>query len=66
MTPEETREKAIQSITNMLRTTQFSLDFKVKKHPKGIHIIYEVSQEEMDSIINKMKEKYGNNKDRMV
>lgn len=35
MTQEEQREHIIQQIANMLRTTQFSVEFAVKKNPKG-------------------------------
>lgn len=45
MTQEEQREHIIQQIANMLRTTQFSVEFAVKKNPKGIRIIHEVTQE---------------------
>ena len=51
MTPEEQREQAIQSLVNILRTVPFSVEFKVKKKPAGITIIYEVTQEEMDEIM---------------
>lgn len=46
------REKTIQVIADMLRTTPFSMEFKVVKRPKGIRIIHEVTQEEMDAIVN--------------
>lgn len=50
MTQKEHRELAIQNITSMLRSNPFTFEFKVKKKPKGIRIIYEVTQEEMDAI----------------
>ena len=53
MTQEEQREHIIQHIANMLRTTQFSVEFAVKKNPKGIRIIHEVTQEQMDEYISK-------------
>lgn len=53
MTPEEQREQAIQSLANILRTMPFSVEFKVVKKPKGIKIIHEVTQEEMDAIVEK-------------
>lgn len=55
MTQDEQREQVIQKVANMLRTTAFSFEFKVKKKPAGIKITYEVTQEEMDAVLNKMK-----------
>lgn len=42
----------IESVTNMMRNHPFSFEFKVAKKPKGLKIIYEVTQEEMDMIVN--------------
>lgn len=50
MTEEQRREQVIQNITGMLRHSPFTFEFKVKKNPQGIKIIYEVTQEEMDAI----------------
>lgn len=50
MTQNEHRELAIKKITSMLRRNPFTFEFKVKKKPNGIRIIYEVTQEEMDAI----------------
>lgn len=55
MTQEEQREHIIQQIANMLRTTQFSVEFAVKKNPKVIRIIHEVTQEQMDEYISNAK-----------
>ena len=41
----------------MLRHNPFTFEFKVLKHPKGIKIIYEVTKEQMDAIVNKAAEK---------
>lgn len=57
METEEKREQAIQNITEMLRTSPFTFEFKVKKKPAGIKIIYEVTQEQMDEIVSKATEK---------
>lgn len=48
---EEKREQAIQAIANMMRTTGFDIELKVKKKPKGIKVIIEVTQEQMDVIM---------------
>ena len=50
MTTEEKIEQAIQGIADMLRTTSFQVEFKVKKKPAGIKVIIEVTQEQMEGI----------------
>lgn len=50
MTTEEKREQVIQNITEMLQHNPFTFEFKVKKKPAGIKVIYEVTQEQMDGI----------------
>ena len=57
MTQEEQREEVIQNIADMLRHNSFTFEFKVLKHPKGIKVIYEVTKEEMDAMVNKAAEK---------
>lgn len=56
MIQEEMREQAIQQVAGLLRTNPFSMEFKVVKKPKGIKVIYEVTQEEMDIITTMQKE----------
>ena len=51
MENEDPREGAIQKVADMLRHNPFSVEFKVKKNPKGIRIIYEVSKEQMDAMV---------------
>jgi len=53
MTTEEKREQTIQGIADMLRTSPFQVEFKVKKKPAGIKVIYEVTQEQMDRMMEK-------------
>jgi hypothetical protein len=50
MTEEENREQVIMSIAEMLRNNPFTFEFKVVKKPKGIKVIREVTQEEMDEL----------------
>jgi len=58
MTKEEiARQKVIESITGMLQTTPFTFEFKVVKKPKGIKIIHEVTQEEMDVLTQQVVER---------
>ena len=54
---EEKREQAIQAIANMMRITGFDIELKVKKKPKGIKVIIEVTQEQMDVMVEQMKGK---------
>ena len=57
MTPEEEkRENVIQGIVDVLREVPFTVEFKVKKKPTGIKVIYEVTQEQMKEIKNYGKE----------
>lgn len=51
MTEEQRkREQTIQGLANMLRTSPFQVEFKVKKKPAGIKVIIEVTQEQMEGI----------------
>lgn len=57
MTEEQQREEMIQNIVDCLQHTPFSFEFKVKKNPKGIKIIYEVTEEQMNSMMEDGMEK---------
>lgn len=57
MTTKEKREQTIQSLADMLRTSPFQVEFKVKKKPAGIKVIIEVTQEQMDGITKQTLEK---------
>lgn len=57
MTDKEKREQTIQSLADMLRTSPFQVEFKVKKKPAGIKVIIEVTQEQMDGITKQTLEK---------
>ena len=57
MTAEEQRERAIQSLVGMLRTTAFTVDFEVKEKPHGIKVIVEVTQEQLDMMLHKAARK---------
>lgn len=58
MAQDEKREQVIQNIADMLRTNTFTFEFKVKKNPKGIKVIYEVTQNEMDALMKKAAEEH--------
>lgn len=51
---DEKREKVINGIADLLRNNAFSFEYKVAKKPKGIKIIFEVSQEQMEEIVKGM------------
>ena len=57
MTPEEAREQAVESLANLLRTMPFTVEFKVKKKPQGVKVIYEVTQEQMNAMMEKAANK---------
>ena len=57
MTTEEKREQTIQGLADMLRTSPFQVEFKVKKKPAGIKVIIEVTQEQMNGIAKQTLEK---------
>ena len=57
MTTEEKREQTIRGIADMLRTSPFQVEFKVKKKPAGIKVIIEVTQEQMEGIAKQTLEK---------
>ena len=52
MDQEEKREQVVRNITDMLRHNPFTFEFKVKKKPQGIKVIYEVTKEEMDLMMD--------------
>ena len=59
MEQEKERERVIQGITDMLRRNPFTFEFKVKKKPTGIKVIYEVTQEQLNEMMNQAKQNWG-------
>jgi hypothetical protein len=59
---EQQRERVIQGITEMLKINPFTFEFKVKKKPKGIKVIYEVTQEQLNEMMNEAKQDWGKKK----
>jgi hypothetical protein len=55
---DEKREQAIQAIADMMRDYGFNLEFKVKKKPQGVKVIIEVTQDQMDAMMDNMKQKF--------
>ena len=54
---EENREQVIQVIADMMRDSGFNLEFKVKKKPAGVKVIIQVTQEQMDAMVDNMEQK---------
>lgn len=57
MTEGQAKEQAVQNIAQLLRNNPFKLELKVVKKPKGIKVIYEVTQEEMDAVTRMTRER---------
>ena len=47
----------IQGLTDLLQSTPFTVEYKVKKKPQGIKVIIEVTQEQMESLAKQVIEK---------
>jgi hypothetical protein len=52
MDEKEKRDFVINLVTDVMRTHPFDIVYKVKKKPKHIKIVYEVTEAEMQDIIN--------------
>lgn len=50
------REKVLNGLMKLLSNSAFTYELVVKKKPKGIRIIHEVTREEMDAMLEKCKE----------
>ena len=48
MAQKSDRDQAIEKVAKLLQDIPFSFEIVVVKKPKGIKIIYEVTQEQMD------------------
>lgn len=57
MTTDEKREQVIESLASLLRTNPFTVEFKVVKKPKGIKIIHEVTQEQLQAVMENARKK---------
>lgn len=51
---EEKREMVINGIADLLRNNSFTFEYKVVKKPKGIKVVFEVTQEQMEEIVKGM------------
>ena len=52
MDQQEKKEQVIQDLVNLMKLNPMKFEIKVVKKPRGIKVIYEVTQEEMDAMIN--------------
>lgn len=59
MTQEEKRDATIKDLVELLKNNPFSMEFKAVKKPKGIRVIYEMTQEEMDMLMKIQREREG-------
>lgn len=53
MDEKEKRDFAINLVTDVMRTHAFEIVYKVKKKPKCMKIVFEVTDEELQSFINR-------------
>lgn len=56
MKPEEIRDQRlllVNRITEMLMSHGFSFEYVIRKKPRGIRIVYEITQEEMNALMSK-------------
>ena len=53
---KDQRSLLVNRITEMLLSQGFTFEYVVRKKPKGIRIIYEVTEEEMNAMVEKSKE----------
>ena len=51
------RQQAIRGLTDLLQSTPFQVEYTVKKKPKGIKVIIEVTQEQMEAVAKQVIEK---------
>lgn len=58
----DNREAVIQTIAEALRRNKFTFEFRVVKNPKGIKIIHELTQQELDSMMQAEIERRKNEK----
>ena len=53
------REKVLNGLMKLLSNSAVSYELVVKKKPKGVRIIHEVTKEEMDAMIENSRKKEG-------
>ena len=58
---EEKREQVVQKIADLMRTSPFNVEYRAKKKPKGIKVIIEVTEEQMNYVVEQAKKTNKNN-----
>ena len=53
------REKVLNGLMKLLSNSSFTYELVVKKRPKGIRIIHEVTEEEMNAMVENSRKKEG-------
>lgn len=53
MTSNEQREKRISDLAEMLRHNPFEVEFKVSKRPRGVRIVFEMTQDYLNKLLSK-------------
>ena len=53
---DESREQQLQYLLAMLRKMPYTFEIVVKEKPKGMRIIYEVTKEYMDKMIERAEQ----------
>ena len=56
---KDQRSLLVNRITEMLMSQGFTFEYVVCKKPKGIRVIYEVTQEEMNAMMENSRKKEG-------
>lgn len=54
---EQSREQVIDMIVDLMNHNRVTFEIQVKKDPKGVKVIYEVTQEQLDAMMEKVKTK---------
>ena len=52
---QKQQQAAVESVINLLRTRPFTFEFAVKKKPARLKVIYEVTQQQMDALIEQAR-----------
>jgi predicted RNA-binding protein YlqC (UPF0109 family) len=53
MAEEQLRERALQSLVELLKVKPFNVEFNVTEKPQGIKIIIDVTQEYLEHMLQK-------------
>jgi len=61
---EEQRKKIIKQISNLLMRNGFTFEYVIRKKPKGIKVIFEVTQEQLSKIIEQGRKEHEQDYDR--